>query len=147
MRTTVLLAIVALLLARTDARAQVPSCTFGPGALPADTLPPGGLHGNAIPVEHIVVIMQENRSYDHYFGRLRRVYGPPHGTTNPDPLGGDPIKPFHEKRYCEVADLDHSWNGTHREFNGGAMDGFTAENVDPSDPHGYRTMGYYTRRD
>ncbi len=147
MRTTVLLAIVALLLARTDARAQVPSCTFGPGALPADTLPPGGLHGNAIPVEHIVVIMQENRSYDHYFGRLRRVYGPPHGTTNPDPLGGDPIKPFHEKRYCEVADLDHSWSGTHREYDGGAMDGFTTENAESVDPHGYRTMGYYTRRD
>jgi len=141
------MAVVALLLAGGGVQAQVPSCPFGPGALPVDTLPPGGLHGAAIPVEHIVVIMQENRSYDHYFGRLRRKYGPPHGTTNPDPLGGAPIKPFHEKRYCEVADLDHSWNGTHLEFDNGAMDGFTAENAVPEDPHGYRAMGYYTRRD
>ena len=147
MRTTLALAIATILLASGIGLAQVPSCTYGPGALPADTLPPGGLHGAAIPVEHIVVLMQENRSYDHYFGRLRRTSGPPRGTSNPNPLGGDPIKPFHTHRYCEVADLDHSWNGTHRERNGGAMDGFTAENVDTNDPRGQRAMGYYTRRD
>jgi phospholipase C len=95
----------------------------------------------------VVVLMQENRSYDHYFGKLRRAEGPPAGASNPHPLGGDPIRPFHQKRYCETADLDHGWNGSHREWNGGAMDGFTAENVDPSDPTGSRTMGFYTRRD
>jgi phospholipase C len=147
MRITRVLAIVALLLAWGDARAQAPACTFGPGALPADTLPPGGLHGDAIPIQHIVVMMQENRSYDHYFGRLRKIYGPPPGTTNPDPLGGAPIKPFHQTSYCEVADLDHSWSGTHREYDGGAMDGFTAENAVPADPSGKRAMGFYTRRD
>jgi phospholipase C len=147
MRILLLVSIVAVLLARTESRAQAPSCTFGPGDLPAVTLPPGTPHGAQIPIQHIVVIMQENRSYDHYFGRLRRKSGPPRGTTNPDPLGGDPIKPFHEKRYCEVADLDHSWNGTHLEWNNGAMDGFTAENVVLADPHGFRTMGYYTKRD
>ncbi len=141
----ILIAIVALALVRSAAWAQ--TCAFDAGALPVDTLPPGTLHGPAIPVEHIVVMMQENRSYDHYFGRLRPKYGPPRGTTNPDPLGGDPIKPFRQKRYCEVADLDHSWNGTHREWNNAVMDGFTAENVDPDDPSGSRTMGYYTRRD
>jgi phospholipase C len=147
MRTLLVVAIVALLLNRTESRAQAPSCTFGPGALPADTLPPGGLHGDDIPIEHIVVIMQENRSYDHYFGRLRRKSGPPRGSSNPNPTGGDPIKPFHTHLYCEVDDLDHSWSGTHREVNGGAMDGFTTENVTVSDPKGQRAMGYYTRRD
>ena len=63
---------VILVLARSEARAQ--SCAFDTGALPVDTLPPGTLHGPAIPVEHIVVMMQENRSYDHYFGRLRPKY-------------------------------------------------------------------------
>jgi len=147
MRTMLALAVATVLIVGRTGLAQVPSCTYGPGALPADTLPPGTLHGDAIPVEHIVVIMQENRSYDHYFGRLRRQSGPPRGTSNPNPTGGDPIKPFHTHRYCEVADLDHSWSGTHREVNGGAMDGFTAENVDTNDPRGQRTMGYYTRRD
>src|SRR5512147_1096383 len=119
MRSARWITLAFLLLARVVG-AQAPSCAFGPGALPADTNP-GGLHGNQIPIQHIVVLMQENRSYDHYFGRLRRQSGPPKGTTNPDPLGGSPIKPFHTKRYCEVDDLDHSWSGTHREWNGGAM--------------------------
>jgi phospholipase C len=142
------LALLVSLAARPPgAGAQTPSCTFGPGALPADTLPPGAPHGSQIPIDHIVVLMQENRSYDHYFGRLRRGDGTPRGATNPNPLGGDRIRPFHQKRYCETADLDHGWNGTHREWNGGAMDGFTAENVDPSDPNGSRTMGFYTRGD
>jgi phospholipase C len=142
-----LMALLGWCLASSDVGAQTPSCTYGPGALPVDTLPPGTVHGDQLPIEHIVVMMQENRSYDHYFGKLRRKSGPPHGATNPDPTGGDPIKRFHTRRYCEVTDLDHSWNGTHREFDGGAMDGFTAANVDPDDPTGSRTMGYYTARD
>src|SRR5262249_33653275 len=50
-------------------------------------------------------------------------------------------------RYCEVADLNHSWDGSHASFDGGKMDGFTAANVDPADPTGMRTMGYYTQPD
>src|SRR5262245_48158361 len=126
------LALLALLLTTSASHGQV--CTFGPGALPVDTLPPGSPHGSQIPVAHIVVLMQENRSFDHYFARLAGASeGAARSTTNPDPLGGDPIRVFHQKRYCEVADLDHSWKGTHEEWNNGAMDGFTAANVDVDD--------------
>ena len=90
MRAILVVAII-FLVGSGRAWGQTPACTFVSGALPVDTLPPGGLHGNAIPVEHIIVMMQENRSYDHYFGKLRRASGPPGGTTNPDPLGGDRI--------------------------------------------------------
>jgi phospholipase C len=124
-----------------------PACTFGPGALPVATLPAGSPHGGQIPIDHIVVLMQENRSFDHYFGRLRRASGPPRRASNPSPDGGKPIRPFHQTRYCEVADLDHLWSGSHREWDGGKMDGFTAANVDPGDPTGSRTMGFYTARD
>lgn len=129
------------------ARAQV--CTFGAGALPVDTLPPGTPHGNQIPINHIVVFMQENRSFDHYFGHLYKKGQPaaepqPAGASNPDPLSGAPIEAFHQRRACEFADLNHSWNGTHREWNNGAMDGFTAQNVNAADPSGQRTMGYYS---
>ena len=44
---------------------------------------------------------------------------------------------------CTVADLNHSWNGTHQEWDNGKMDGFTAANIDPADPNGSRTMGYF----
>jgi phospholipase C len=130
------------------ARAEdAPDCRFGTGALPVDTLPAGSLHGDAIPIDHIVVIMMENRSFDHYFGHLRRKSGPPKGASNPDPTGGKPIKPFHDKLYCEVADLDHSWDASHNEWDGGAMDGFTTENALAVDPTGHRTMAYYTAKD
>jgi phospholipase C len=133
----------------TIAHAAPASCPFGPGALPADTLPPGTPHGAAIPINHIVVLMQENRSFDHYFARLhgRDIDRPPRNASNPNPLGGAPITLFHQRNYCEVADLDHGWNGTHREWNNGAMDGFAIENADPLDPSGSRTMGYYRKRD
>jgi phospholipase C len=144
---------LALLVAASSGWAEEaePPCPFGPGALPAETLPPGAPHGRQIPVDHIVVLMQENRSFDHYFGRLHRrgrgAEGPPRGASNPNPAGGPPVAPFHQTRYCEVADLDHSWNGSHRQWNGGAMDGFTATNVDARDPTGSRAMGFYTARD
>ncbi len=148
MRRAVLLA---TLLVATTVRGQEtpPVCTFGPGALPADTLPAGTPHGAQIPLDTIVVLMQENRSFDHYFGLLQRAGKKitPRKASNPDPTGGQPIRRFHEKRYCEVADLDHSWSATHSEWNGGAMDGFTAANVDPGDLTGSRTMGYFTRAD
>jgi phospholipase C len=108
---------------------------------------------NNLPVDHIVVLMQENRSADTYLAPLSSQGQPDYEaeplTGNPDPTNplNPPILPFHKTTYCEVADLDHSWNGTHAEVNGGAMDGFTAANVDPDDPTGSRAMGYYDETD
>lgn len=106
------------------------------------------------PIDHVVVLMQENRSFDSYFGRLH-FEGQPHsrpeppGSNNPNPTDpdGPPIRAFHKTFYCEVADLNHSWTGTHQELNGDRMDGFTAANVGPADPTGSRAMGFYDARD
>jgi len=111
-----------------------------------------------LPVDHIVILMQESRSADHYLGHLNAVqpdYAPEPMTGNPDPLNpmGPPILPFHETKYCESSDLNHSWNGEHQAWNQGAMDGFTAANdsssanADPTDPSGARTMGYFDQTD
>jgi len=127
------------------------SCPFAAGARPVDTLPAGAPHGADIPIDTVVVFMQENRSYDHYLGQLRKrgAERAPRDASNPDPTDpqAPPIARFHQTRYCEVADLDHSWNGSHAEFDDGSMDGFTAANVDDSDPNGSRAMGYYTAKD
>jgi phospholipase C len=100
-------------------------------------------------INHIVVLMQENRSYDSYFGQLHYEGQPDSvaepGTGNPDP--GNPLKPpivpFHQVTLCANADLGHSWDQSHHEYDGGAMDGFTAVNAIPDDPTGARSMGYY----
>ena len=113
---------------------------------------PTGASG--IPIDHVVVLMQENRSFDHYLGQLHfqgqnNAEPEPPGASNPNPLNPalPPIHAFHETRYCEPADLNHSWNGAHAEYDNGLMDGFTAANEDPSDPAGSRTMGFYDQTD
>jgi len=106
-----------------------------------------------LPIQHIVVLMMENHSADTYLGQLHDQGQPDFEaeptTGNPNPLnpGGPPIGPFHKTSLCEVADLDHSWNGAHIELDGGKLDGFTARNEVTADPTGSRAMGYYDQRD
>ena len=126
------------------------ACKFGPGALPEDTL--GACAGSAVPIEHVVVMMQENRSFDHYFGHL-----PGHGQDDVDVPTGTPVNPspadsgaplgwHHESAYC-VEDPDHGWAGSHTEWNQGKNDGFALANVTAKDPTGHRALGYYDDSD
>ncbi len=86
-------------------------------------------------LEHIVVLMQENRSFDHYFGVMRGVrgFGDPHPVTLPSgkPVwfqadGSTVVPPFRPDvgnlALTFIEDLDHSWDGTHEMFNGGVWD-------------------------
>jgi phospholipase C len=86
-------------------------------------------------VEHIVVLMQENRSFDHYFGVMRGVrgFGDPHPVTLPSGRpawyqadGTTVVPPFRPDvgnlALTFIEDLDHSWDGTHEMFNGGNWD-------------------------
>jgi phospholipase C len=86
-------------------------------------------------IEHIVVLMQENRSFDHYFGTLRGVrgFGDPHPVTLPSgkPVwfqanGSTVVPPFRPDvgnlALTFIEDLDHSWAGTHEMFNRGNWD-------------------------
>ena len=81
-------------------------------------------------VETVVVLMMENRSFDHYFGSLSLVEGRPvnglaAGFSNALP-NGMPVQPFATDRRC-VADPPHSWTSSRAQFNGGANDGFVRE--------------------
>ena len=118
----------------TDAQAAAAraSCQFTRGALPADTLGASAPLGPAIPIDTIVVLMQENRSFDTYFAHLNAYTGrndvevAPPSTTNPDADGG--AKGFIHAPHLCVLDTNHEWGGTHREWDQGKMDGFFLAN-------------------
>jgi phospholipase C len=125
-------------------------CSRPAGSLPDPTRDPG-TPDPSIPIEHILVIMQENRSFDHYFGRLNQfgyqgeVDGLTDDMSNPD-VDGTPIPPFHQSSYCTL-DTDHSWNGAHLEWNLGANDQFVIQNTSPGTHNGVRAISYYDQSD
>src|ERR1039458_6138613 len=47
-------------------------------------------------IKHVIVITQENRSFDQYFGTYRGADGFPAGVCVPDPASGTCVKPFHD---------------------------------------------------
>src|SRR5437764_10484456 len=86
-------------------------------------------------VEHVVVLMQENRSFDHYFGTLRGVrgFGDPRPATlsNGKPVWAQsdgkrdiyPFRPDADNLGLQfIQDLPHGWNDTHAAWNGGKYD-------------------------
>ena len=134
--------------ARTDPDSVVAmrrqSCTYAAGAWPAETLGTDVPIGTDIPIDHVLVLMMENRSFDHYFAHLPEagqtdVEVPPAGWMNRH-ADGTPVTPTRDTTFC-YPDLNHEWNGTHAEWNNGAMDGF----VQANDPMGERTMAYETQ--
>jgi phospholipase C len=109
-------------------------------------------------VEHVVFLMHENRSFDHYFGTMGSVNGfdaPSSAFQQAWPGGASStLLPFHLDTATMQAectyDLSHSWQAEHSSWNGGAMDGFVSTHV--SDAYegpdlGTLTMGYYEAAD
>jgi len=94
----------------------------------------------SLPIQHVVVDMQENRSFDHYFGFAPFVgrFGVPKNYAQPDGAGGF-VNPYHFTS-LSTPDIGHSWNEMHAENNGGRMDGFYTTN-------GINALGYYTAAD
>jgi phospholipase C len=91
-----------------------------------------------IPIKHIVVDMQENRSFDHYYGfaSFAGGYGVPSGYSQPNGSGGT-VTPYHFTS-LSTPDIGHGWNAMHGEYDGGKMDGFYTTD-------GINCMGYYTQ--
>lgn len=133
-----------------DAKApQRAACEFGKGALPKETLG-CAMQGKRLPFEHVVLFMQENRSFDHYFQKLPEYGQPdvavaPAGASNPAPDGSS-VPFIHKQEYC-FDDTNHEWDGSHESWNDGKNDGFAKANAKASDPTGARAMGYYDATD
>jgi phospholipase C len=121
-------------------------------------------------INHIIILLQENRSFDHYFGRLASYWqshnfpqatngttfdGLPANASNIDP-NGDAIGPFNFQSAC-TENPSPSWNESHadrnqfhpEDSNNALMDGFVhtaakdASGVGFYDVLGHRAMGYF----
>jgi phospholipase C len=107
-------------------------------------------------IEHVVILMQENRSFDHYFGAMPGVRGfhDPHAIRLPNgdsvfkqPYPGSAegyLRPFRYNTHTTSAQvtpgLPHDWSDQHAAWNNGAMDSWIKAK-------GPDTMGYFVRED
>jgi phospholipase C len=109
-------------------------------------------------IKHVVFLMHENRSFDHYFGALAGVNG--FATSSPAfsqawPGGRDAaLLPFHLDTTVRIGecthDLDHTWQSQHSSWNDGAMDSWVSTHTSDSyegAEYGTLTMGYYDAND
>jgi phospholipase C len=118
--------------------------------------------GTIADVKHVVILMQENRSFDHYFGTLQGVRGfgdkagitlsggysvfdQPNGSARQYPWAFNTTSPASGQTsevltQCD-GNLDHSWATQHAAWNGGKMDSWVAAKAS------VRTLGYLTRQD
>lgn len=119
--------------------------------------------GSLREVEHVVLLMQENRSFDHYFGTMagvrgfadkdalrldtgRSVFYQP-DSVNPDGY----LLPFHLDTTTTSAQAipstSHAWQVQHQAWNGGKMDQWLPAHRAADGKNGPYVMGYYTRED
>jgi phospholipase C len=118
------------------------------GAVAYPSLPIGQYTG-AFPFDHIVLVMQENHSFDNYLGMLP-VSGQPKadGFTfnkwgepkNWNPIGNERMYVYHQSGDIGAQHSgSQSWDDTHLQIDGGTMEGFAGT--------GPGSMGYYDEDD
>jgi phospholipase C len=120
---------------------------------------PSGCGSKLTDIEHVVIFIQENRSFDHYFGSYRGVRGfadqsfafqqPDLSNTADPPVGK--LLPFHldtstANGAC-THDITHAWAPQHQSWDNGAMDMFVSSRLPIDGNFAPLTMGYYTRAD
>jgi phospholipase C len=116
-------------------------------------------------IKHVVLLMQENRSFDHYFGTMPGVIGfsDPNALTlpsgrsvfhQPSPHHPDGyLLPFHlDSRTTSaqrIPSTGHGWEVLHRAWNGGAMDSWLTAHyrLDGARENVPLSMGYYEAED
>jgi phospholipase C len=119
--------------------------------------------GSLRDVKHVVLLMQENRSFDHYFGTLAGVRGfddanalkLPNGQSvfhQPDPENPNGyLLPFHLDTLTSCAErhpsTSHAFKTQHDSWNGGKMDNWMGAHRKVDGIHAPYVMGYHTRAD
>lgn len=120
-----------------------PSLRFRGGLAAQDVLPqlPNPASSG---VDHIVVVMMENRSFDHFLGWLKNADGKQAGLKYADSQGviHETYSLSGDYTGCPHPDPDHSYVGGRVEYDGGLMDGFLRAGAND-----IYSIGYYSRQD
>ena len=133
-------------MAQEYGREETLDCSQRKGSLPFPNRKAGTLDSSN-PIKHIIIIMQENHSFDNYFGALSE---PQHYGSEVDGLRanlknvnsrGDIVYVHHAANQC-MPDPDHTWEAMHAKWNDGKMDGFVKHNSD-----GAFVMSYFNESD
>jgi phospholipase C len=102
------------------------------------------------PIKHVISILQENHTYDNYFGTYPHGDGLPQGLcvpVNPKRPSGTCVRPFHiGSNGILPRDLDHSSATARLQIDGGRMDGFVHA-LDLRNQDGRLALGYRDGRD
>jgi len=117
----------------------------GANSPPAQRAALTGIHK----IQHVIVIMQENRSFDSYFGTFPGADGIPAGVCLHDPRNGGCVRPYADHHDSNLNE-PHGAGGFRADVDGGMMNGFVAESETLCKPRGpcHRgVMGHHTRRD
>jgi phospholipase C len=146
--------------AATGAAGFAGSLLSGCGGVAGITSAPGPTAcAKVTDIDHVVIFIQENRSFDHYLGSYRGVRGfadtsatfqqPYPANTSNAPAGV--LLPFHLDTTKSNAacshDITHDWVPQHQSWNGGAMNGFVTSRLAINANDAVLAMGYYTRAD
>jgi phospholipase C len=119
---------------------------------------PAGL-GSLTDIDHFVLLMQENRSFDHYFGSMSDVRGfddhsPAFRQAGWPTVEEDSLLPFHlnsrsttSSGFDVVSDPVHDWPVQHEAWNGGRMNRWMAAHAVSDGAKAPMVMGYYKRAD
>ena len=119
--------------------------------------------GSLKDIKHVVLLMQENRSFDHYFGTLAGVRGFADPSAlkladgksvfyQPDAVNPSGyLLPFHldtrKSSAQKIPSTSHAWAVQHEAWNNGRMDQWLPAHRKADGPHGPYCMGYYNRED
>ncbi len=114
-------------MAATQIRSFLPPTLARPASASIPVPSPQALVGLQ-KIQHFIFIIQENRSFDSYFGTYPGADGIPKGICLPDPLGGDCVAPYHDTNLINRGG-PHGWTDAWGDIDGGKMDGFMLRTV------------------
>ncbi len=118
------------------------ACSAGSSSF-VSMLPSAHHHSGSSPIEHVVIIVQENRSFDNLFATFPGANGTTYGCAKPSsslpvrtgrrasgtskcPPGDEVIK-LAERKLIQGYDLNHCHSAFETDYDGGLMDGFYEE--------------------